>query len=273
MTHPEPAPAVAVSVSESSDMEAYGTSRLHLRDLMGHIAMRMLGSGQSLAYGGDLRADGFTDLLFQLLIRYRGHPNHCGEVGVTDYLAWPVHIRMTLDEVDEFCAGHGESVRLAFLGQDGSRPGWERRRAMPSHEPDDGEWESGLTAMRATMCGETVARIAAGGRIENYKGRMPGVAEEVLMSFEARQPVFLLGGFGGCARGIAEAVGLVERVDESSGSSWAGNELFSRFTPDDLRNGLSREANAILADTPHIDQMVSLVWRGVQRSLNQVASG
>ena len=143
---------------------------------------------------------------------------------------------------------------------------------MPSHEPDDGEWESGLTAMRATMCGETVARIAAGGRIEGYKGRMPGVAEEVLMSFEAQQPVFLLGGFGGCARGIAEAVGLVERVDKSSGSSWAGNELFSQFTPDDLRNGLSREANAILADTPHIDQMVSLVWRGVQRSLNQVVS-
>lgn len=271
MTHAENAPAVAISVSESPDMAAYGTSDLHLRDLMGHIAMHLLASGQSLAYGGDLRANGFTDLLFQLLIRYRGHPEHCGEIGVTDYLAWPVHIRMALDEIDEFCAGHGESVRLAFLDRNGGRLEWDRRRAMSPREPDDGEWESGLSAMRATVCGETVARIAAGGRIEGYKGRMPGVAEEVLLSLEAQQPVFLLGGFGGCARGIAETIGLVERKDRSP-QGWAGSEKFSQYTPDDLRNGLSLEANAILAGTPHIDQMVALVWRGVQRSLKQAAA-
>lgn len=271
MTHAGNAPAVAISVSESPDMAAYGTSDLHLRDLMGHIAMHLLASGQSLAYGGDLRANGFTDLLFQLLIRYRGHPEHCGEIGVTDYLAWPVHIRMALDEIDEFCAGHGESVRLAFLDRNGGRLEWDRRRAMSPREPDDGEWESGLSAMRATVCGETVARIAAGGRIEGYKGRMPGVAEEVLLSLEAQQPVFLLGGFGGCARGIAEVVGLVERKKQSAGT-WTGSELFTQFTPDDLHNGLSREDNAILADTPHIDEMVALAWRGVQRSLKQAAA-
>ena len=39
-----------------------------------------------------------------------------------------------------------------------------------------------------------------------------------------------------------------------------------------LRNRLSREDNAALADTPHIDRMVALVWRGVQRSLKQAAA-
>lgn len=182
-----------------------------------------------------------------------------------------MHIRMTPGQIDEFCAGHGAAVHLAFLAQDGTRLGWEQRRAMSPHEPDDSEWESGLSAMRATVCGETVARIAGGGRIEGYKGRMPDVAEEVLLSLEVRQPVFLIGGFGGCARGIAEIIGLAERKDQAPGG-WAGSERFSQYTPDDLRNGLSREDNAILADTPHIDEMVSLVWNGVQRSLEQAAA-
>ena len=270
-THAENAPAVALSISRSPDMAAYGTSDLHLRDLMGHIAMHLLASGQSLAYSADLRADGFPDLLLQLLIRHQGHSHHCGKIAVTDYLAWPVHIRMTLEQLDEFCVGHGEAVRLTFLAQDGAKLTWEQRRAMPPREPGAGEWESGLSAMRATMCGETVARIAAGGRIEGYKGRMPGVAEEVLLSLEARQPVFLLGGFGGCARGIAETIGLVERKDRSP-QGWAGSEKFSQYTPDDMHNGLSREDNAILADTPHIDVMVRLAWAGVQRSLKQAAA-
>ena len=272
MTHLGNAPAVAVSVSESPDIEAHGLSLDHLHDLMGSMAMNLLASGRSLAYGGDLRANGFTDLLFQLLIRYRGHPRHCGEIAVTDYLAWPVHIRMTLEEIDEFCAEHEEAARLVFLAQNGTRLERKQRRSMPSHEPDDGEWAEGLTAMRRAMRGETDARIAAGGRTDGYRGRMPGVAEEVLLSFKARQPVFLIGGFGGCARSIAETIGLLEQAEESFGG-WDGSELFSSFTPDDLRNGLSREENAALAGTPHIDQMVDLVSWGLQRTIGQAAGG
>ena len=143
---------------------------------------------------------------------------------------------------------------------------------MPSHEPDDDEWADGLTAMRIVMRGGTAARVAVGGRINGYRGRMPGVAEEVLLSLEARQPVFLIGGFGGCARDIAGTIGLLEQAGEAP-RSWNKNELFSRFTPDDLCNGLSREQNAALAGTLHIDQMVELVSRGVRRNLTQAADG
>lgn len=53
----------------------------------------------------------------------------------------------------------------------------------------------------------------------------------------------------------------------------APNKMFSRFTPDDLCNGLSREQNAALAGTPHIDQMVDLVSRGLRRSSLRTAAG
>ena len=54
---------VAISISESPDMSVLGLSDAHLRDAMDRLALHLLSSGASLAYGGDLRAHGFTDLV------------------------------------------------------------------------------------------------------------------------------------------------------------------------------------------------------------------
>ena len=257
-------PAVAISTSESPDMAALGLSEAHLRDAMAELALQLLSSGTSLAYGGDLRSHGFTELLFDLVARYRGHPHHTGEIAVTDYLAWPVHIRMTMDALSAFSAGHEGSAGLIFLDQDGTPLAQERRLELPQHEPDEAEWAKGLTAMRLAMRDKTQARIVLGGRVTGYKGRMPGIAEETLLSLEARQPLFLLGGFGGCTRDIAEAVGLVEPW-AGSRSYWDDRPSFEKYAPSDLHNGLSDEENAVLARTPHIQQAVTLVSQGLRR--------
>ena len=263
-------PTAAISISESPDMPALGLSDGHLQDARAAIALHLLASGTSLAYGGDLRAHGFTELLFELVERYQGHPRHSGRIGATDYLAWPVHIRMTADELAEFSAGHEKAARLVFLARNGARLEREKRPALAAHEPDDTEWAEGLTAMRSVMRKETQARIVLGGRVAGYKGRMPGIAEETLLSLRARQPVFLLGGFGGCARGIAETIGLADRW-AGSRSDWSGRSRFEGYSPEDLRNGLSDEENAVLARTPHIHQAVTLVSRGFRRILNGAA--
>ena len=259
---------VAISTSESPDMAALGLSEEHLQDAMAEIALQVLSSGKSLAYGGDLRAHGFTELLFELVERYRDHPRHSGTITVTDYLAWPVHIRMTADDLAAFSAGHEESTQLVFLAQDGTRLEREQRLELPTHEPDDNEWTEGLTKMRTVMREETQARIVLGGRVEGYKGRMPGIAEETLLSLQARQPIFLLGGFGGCTRDIAETIGLAEPW-AGSRSNWNGRPCFESYSPNDLHNGLSDEDNAVLARTPHIHQAVTLVSQGLRRILNE----
>ena len=261
-------PTAAISISESPDMPALGLSDGHLQDAMAEIALHLLASGTSLAYGGDLRNHGFTELLFELVERYRGHPRHDGEVGAIDYLAWPVHIQMTADDLAEFSAGHEKAARLVFLARNGARLEREKRPALAAHEPDDTEWAEGLTAMRSVMRKETQARIVLGGRVAGYKGRMPGIAEETLLSLRALQPVFLLGGFGGCARGIAETLGLADRW-AGSRSDWSGRSCFEGYSPEDLRNGLSEEENAVLARTPHIHQAVTLVSRGLRRVFNE----
>ena len=258
--------AVGVSVSESPDSWALGLSDGHLRDAMAEIALQVLASGKSLAYGGDLRPHGFTELLAELVGRYRSHPRHSGIIGVTDYLAWPVHIRMTPDEIAAFSAEHEPGTHLVFLALDGARLVREQRLRLCAHEPDEEEWAAGLTAMRTAMRGDIRARIVLGGRVKGYKGAMPGIAEEACLSLEAGQPVFLVGGFGGCARDIAETIGLVERW-AGSRDGWVGRERFHKYSPDDLHNSLSREENATLARTPHIQEALTLVSRGLRRVL------
>ena len=258
-------PTVAISISESPDMAVFGVSDGHLQDAMAEIALHLLSSGTSLAYGGDLRANGFTELLFELVVRYRDHPYHSGRITVANYLAWPVHIRMAADYLAAFTAGHERVAHLVFLGLDGSRLERDQRLELSIHEPDENEWSKGLTSMRVVMREETQARIVLGGRVSGYKGRMPGIAEETLLSLQSKQPVFLLGGFGGCTRDIAETIGLVKPW-AGSRLKWDGRPCFEDYSARDLNNGLSDEENAILARTPHIYQAITLVSRGLRRT-------
>ena len=256
--------AVGVSVSESPDLRVLGLSDRCLRDAMAEIALHVLASGRSLAYGGDLRQHGFTELLFELLGRYKDHPRHRSKIVVTDYLAWPVHIRMTSNELTAFFAEHEVVARLVFLTRNGARLAREKRLELAAREPDDDEWAEGLTAMRTVMRGEILARIVLGGRVEGYKGAMPGIAEETYLSFQADQPIFLLGGFGGCARDIAETIGLADRW-AGSRDEWTGRRLFRNYSPDDCNNGLTLEENLVLARTQYIQEAVTLVSRGLRR--------
>ena len=254
--------AIAISVSESPDMAAFGLGAGHLRHAMAELALFVLSSGKTLVYGGDLRSQGFTELLFQLVLRYRQAGDR--NARVVDYLAWPVHIRMEIDELASRHRSTGRFAQLVLLRKHGEVLTMNRRQALPSHEPDDVEWTTGLTGMRQTMRSHSDARIILGGRVEGYKGRMPGIAEEALLSLESQQPVFLAGGFGGCARDISETLGLVGTW-AGSRSAWPGRQELERYRHHDLRNGLSLDENRILAATPHVDRVVTLVLRGLHR--------
>ena len=254
----------AISISESPDMQVLGFGKGHLKEAMAKMATQLLAFGADLAYGGDLRSSGLTRLLFELVLRYRRDHDVGNGVRVTDYLAWPVHIRMPADELKAMADELQESTRLALIGDHGDVLTMEKRQSMKPHEPSDQEWTEGLTAMRQIMRSQTDVRISLGGRLEGYKGRMPGIAEEVLLSLQSKQAVFLLGGFGGCTHDIAEDLNLIEPW-EGSRPAWCGREQFKQFTAADLNNGLSEDENRTLAQTPYIDQAVLLVLQGLNR--------
>lgn len=257
--------AVAISTSESPDMPALGLSDGHLRDAMAEIARHLLALGARLIYGGDLRHQGFSELLFELVSRHRRDAGDGDDrAGVTNYLAWPVHILQSASALENAAIDLDGSAELVCLKLDGARMSRAERHRIASRPPTEVEWADGLTAMRRTMLAEANARIVLGGRVDRYKGAMPGIGEEALMSLRDGQPLFLMGGFGGCARDIAETVGLVAPW-AASRPAWPGRSAFSSFSAPHLNNGLTFEENATLARTPHVDQAVGLILRGLVR--------
>jgi hypothetical protein len=164
-----------------------------------------------LMYGGDLRPEGFTEVLFELVARHRRDADSGDErVGVGNFLAWPVHVSQSANQLRQLSEAIMGVAELIFLNVDGEViPEVERQQLLPRPATPD-EWANGLTAMRDFMTSTSNARVVLGGRVEGFKGRTPGVAEETLITLRAGQPLFIFGGFGGCARDIAEELGLAQ---------------------------------------------------------------
>lgn len=266
MTYREPLSqkAIGISISGSQDMEALGLAEEHLRDAMAEVARHLLAMGARLVYGGDLREDGFTELLFELVARYRRD----ADVGdnrpaIANYLAWPVHRSMPLEAIQAISQSLKGLAELHFLDSQGRELPADQLglEAQPVTSED---WSTGLTAMRHMLTEACDARIVLGGRVSEFKGRMPGVAEEALCSIAAKQPLFVLGGFGGCARDIAEELGLVT-LRQAQATAWADRAKFSGLRANVLNNGLDGTENQTLARTVHVDEAVALVLRGLLR--------
>lgn len=73
-----------------------------------------------------------------------------------------------------------------------------------------------------------------------------------------------MGGFGGCAKDITESLNIVAS-DGMQQRNWRGREEFAGFSYKDLNNGLTELENVVLAQTPHVDQAIAMILRGLFR--------
>src|SRR5580704_1892715 len=89
---------IALSISNSPDLAVLGLGKEHLEDAMTEIARHLIACGANLAYGGDLREGGFTELLFEIVNRYRLNKDS-ERILVKNYLAWPVHTSMASAQI------------------------------------------------------------------------------------------------------------------------------------------------------------------------------
>lgn len=256
---------VGISISDSPDLGALGMAAPHLQDAMAELARHLLALGARVAYGGDLRAGGFTQILFELVSRHRRDADEGDErTSVVNYLAWPVHILQDFEALAEQHRDVRGLATLLLLDAEGDTMSFTARQAAERETPSLEQWANGLTAMRRRMNCDTHARIIAGGQIANYKGSMPGLAEEALIAIEARRPLYVMGGFGGCAGDIAFTLGL---SDHSAGPArdWEARGAFAGIGVERLANGLDESDNRTLARTPHVDEAVSLILKGLLR--------
>jgi hypothetical protein len=250
---------IAVSVSDSPDLAYLGLDERHLRDIMVEIARHLMSAGATLVYGGDLRQHGYTELLFEVAARY--HKDTDGRPALTNVLPWPVHIGIAPDDLAQRMRDLGEYAQLVRLAPDGSPLPQDAELAQM--QPRDDEWTPALTAMRHRVTEQTQARIVLGGAVDKYRGRMPGIAEEAMLAIDAKQPIYLLGGFGGCTGDICAGMKLVETGQPAR--RWEMRDLLARTTVDNLHNGLTLAENQRLACSVHTDELVTLILRGLRR--------
>lgn len=292
---------VAISISEAEDISLYGLRLFHLDTALLEISRYLLISGIRLAYGGHLGSEGYTvklaDLLHDPTVEHlRGSPGDTKtptRPQLVNYLAWPI------PHNDE------EKARLGSLTQVIScrRPRDIDETLDPNFtDPisskvttDSGihrfAWARGLTTMRRHQIEDVNARIIIGGRLglssHPYLGCMPGVLEEIILSIEAQQPIYLIGAYGGCAHMVCEAfkghrlAGLtwdyhrkIPQVEELrsiySDRNITWNDYDSIFNSlrdggfNVLHNGLQVEENQELAMTRSTERIVELILSGLQ---------
>jgi hypothetical protein len=261
--------AIAISVSESPDLGALGMTEAHLRDATAELARHLLALGARIAYGGDLRDGGFTEILFELVGRHRRDADEGDDRdAVLSYLAWPVHISKPVHDLERYAKETAGIAKLLLLDLEGAPLSKKQRREIAARPAQPDEWATGLTAMRRKMSADTSARIIAGGKVADFKGKMPGVAQEALIALDCGQPLYVLGGFGGCAADIALSIGLAE-IPGIPPRNWGQSDIFLHVPIERLSNGLSAGENRTLASTPHVDEAITLILRGLLRLEHQ----
>lgn len=257
--------SIAVSISDSPDLAYLGLDPRHLRDAMAEIARQLLSAGAQLVYGGDLRVHGFSEVLFEIAETYRspGDPERM----VANLLPWPVHMAWSADELREMEERTGPAARLVYLDRKGRAIKPDKRMdAGAMGTPDAEDWAQGLTMMRRMVTDRCDARLVLGGATSGYRGVAPGIAEEAYLSIQAQKPVYIAGGFGGCAREIATQMGLAPPLPEPLRSREMPLD-FSGFGASDLSTGLDEKDVRQLATTPHADEIATLMLRGMFRRL------
>lgn len=278
---------IGLSISNSTDLSAGGMDLVHLEDVMVESARHLLAQGASLAYGGDLRPGGFTTILCDLV---RTHNRAGSKERIHNFLAWPIHLgldqtiwREYLDEIQPYQLPPPPDLDLdanVYIGSDDAHGRYV--------------WARSLTAMRLEMSKQVSARILVGGQVGGFKGKYPGLLEEVLVEMRAGKPLYLIGGFGGCARSIIEALkgnspdaftegfqsrdplfaALVHRyhTDAAAGKTspidYAGELQFLQSQGvAGLDNGLTDDENEVLFTSKNLPEIVHLLLKGLTKRL------
>lgn len=282
---------VAISISDSPDRKLLGLTKLHQERLWERIASLLLSAGAQLAYGGDLRKDGYTERLWNLI---RGALDAGGRLPaavVHSYLGWP--ITLTVTNADR--AQLPEVIELHDIPMPPALTCDPRLYISPeSLDPQEQfAWTASMATMRRLMATHCDARVMVGGQLRSASP-VPGLVDEFL-TFSPGKPVYLAGGFGGMTRVIGRALlgesppeltrafqedggertALMDYFDhEVASGAWAGLEpldfdaLVRRLNGmgiASLANGLTDAENLRLFWSKDILEITSLVLTGLRR--------
>lgn len=274
---------IGISVADSPDIAELALGKEMFKDLTIEITRHILKANGKMIYGGDLRDKGFTKLFRDLAKQYGQKEKAETDVQyIKNYLAWPLYNDLSLEMEADYLASRIELKR--------AKPGEyvkldEKDKYIPFKLSEESmlKWATSLTQMRKESINESAARIIAGGKIQGFSGFMPGIAEELMLAYQAKKPIFIIGGFGGCAH-------IITDILEGNSSSKALSELafqdaayqnfmsyadakdyktdygfFDKITIEGLHDGLEPEDRIRLFHSVDIIEIVSLILKGLSK--------
>ena len=281
---------ISVSTSASNDKERYGLSRSHEEAIFDELHAYFLMAGLQIAYGGALqgapaKATNFTQRLFAMIRAYsllavtRGG----GLKPILNIAPWPLRLSYGDREwnlfneggVAEYLEGP-RPLKNEVTEEDGALfPGTSHVAAHDDTPERRFAWARGLTAMRRLATEVTQARLVVGGALTGFKGLYPGVVEEAWLSLARRQPLFLVGAFGGAARAVIDLLQGRDRPEIGTEGLEATVPFFREVVELAQTRGLSLlgPSPAREAGTPSLDGVLAMPDRIVQDFRNKGASG
>lgn len=151
--------------------------------------------------------------------------------------------------------------------------------------------------MRKESIESSDVRIFAGGKLEGYLGKMPGVLEEFLIAIDLNKPIYLAGGLGGLCQKLCDSI-LNNEISEEFTEEWQishnaryielqqiakGNSFEADYEQVETsllslsveklssKSGLSEKEYTRLMTTPFIDEIVHLILKGLEQLESKIS--
>ncbi len=207
---------VGLSIGFNPELGALGLGSEHFEELVLAVTRCIVEAGGRIAFGGMLRTSGMTETLLTLARSLVSDDDSADapdpQARVLSYQRWPA-----LPDVEQIARDVGvcEYVLVDSPLPAAQRLAHDARLSSPERSRQGAH---ALSAMRRAMASgghrssagrpapRLDARLVAGGLCTGFNGFLPGVLEEALYALEDRQPLFVLGGFGGGAALLARAL-------------------------------------------------------------------
>lgn len=221
---------IALSISDAPDRARLGFPQREIDRAVLSLSTALVREGAEIAYSGNLDPDGYTFKIFRHLAgAYAGAreppfrhfvPEPVGRVIRYEDLYAALRegrgtLRTELARGDRFYDARARQDCIQLDGDERVRDDAELAAWFAS-EPAQ-QVQAAYSAARRMVSDQAAARVLVGGKMgilditdDAYQGELPGIAEEAIMTLEAERPVVVLGAFGGAARDIAIALGLMD---------------------------------------------------------------
>jgi len=212
---------ISVSISEVLSVEYFG-QHVHADDLVRltqDISRHLLARSATLLYGGDLRPGGFTEFILDEATILKARLGETAAPHVENHLAWPLYV--SDPDLTAWRARYHQVMKTIECEMpEDVVDGLDKDTFLPANTCQNSYvWSRCLTEMRKKSIFSSTARICVGGSLTGYKGKMPGVLEEILLAINEQKPIFLLGAFGGVVGEVCTLV-LTHDVPETLTEGW-----------------------------------------------------